>query len=225
MDTEKQVKGNDKRIASCKKIGGNKKEIGHKREKLFTKQFNNTALNEPIEYGPQADTKMDLDNPTYKKLKKELKVSGPSVSNKSGKSIQCTLGNIPEMKNIEVHELTAQKVHEIFDKYLKKSTSLVPANMLVYCDNITNKWIFFNMDDVVNYIAEKCIWRKLETNRIKGDFKDETKKGFSQYITYEYRPGHKSYFLGFNGGKGKKFIELLMSATYGIKYYCDNIDS
>ncbi len=225
MDTEKQVKGNDKRIASCKKIGGKKKALGHEIEKLFTKQYNNKALNEPTEYRPQADTKMNEEHPTYKKVKKELKLRGTSASNKSGMSIQCTLGNIPEMKNIEVHELTTQKVREIFDKYLKKSTSLVPANILVYCDNVTNKWIFFNMDDVVNYIAEKCIWRKLESGRIKGDFKDETKKGFSQYITYEYRTGHKGYFLGFNGGKGKKFIELLMSATYGIKYYCDNIDS
>lgn len=29
----------------------------------------------------------------------------------------------------------------------------------------------------------------------------------SQYITYEYRDTHKSYFLGFNGNKGSKFID------------------
>ena len=71
-------------------------------------------------------------------------------------------------------------------------------------------WIFFNIDEIINFIADNCIWRKLATGRIKGDFKDNTKKGFSQYITYEFRNTHNSYFLGFNGNKGKKFIELLM---------------
>ena len=64
----------------------------------------------------------------------------------------------------------------------------------------------------------------MKTGRIKGDFNNNSKKGFSQYITYEYRHTHKSYFLGLNGGKGKKFIELLMDETYGINYYCDIFD-
>ncbi len=65
--------------------------------------------------------------------------------------------------------------------------------------------------DIINFIVNNCIWRKLKTERIKGDFIDNSKKGYSQYITYEYRNTHKSYFLGLNGNKGKRFIELLMN--------------
>jgi len=109
----------------------------------------------------------------------------------------------------------------IFNKYLKKIESKRPSDLLVYRD--TDKWIFFNMNDIINYISEKCIWRKLDTGRIKGDFKDMSKNNIRQYITYEYRPKHKNFFLGLNGNKGIDFIILLMNKKYGIKYYIDNI--
>jgi hypothetical protein len=112
----------------------------------------------------------------------------------------------------------------LFNKYLKKNSSDKPADILVYKDIENKRWIFFNMDDIINYIAEKCIWRKLDSGRIKGDFADKTKKGMTQYITYEYRDTHKSYFLGLNGGKGVNFIKLLMDEQIGIRYYCDNIE-
>ena len=45
---------------------------------------------------------------------------------------------------------------------------------------------------------------------VKGDFEDDSKKGKRQYFTYEYRgKKHKSHFLGFSGGRGKEFIELI----------------
>jgi hypothetical protein len=88
---------------------------------------------------------------------------------------------------------------------------------------LINKKIF-SLPDIINFIVDKCIWRKLKTGRIKGDFNDDSKKGISQYITYEYRNTHKSYFLGLNGGKGKKFIKLLMNETYGINHYCDKFN-
>ena len=53
-------------------------------------------------------------------------------------------------------------------------------------------------------------------------FDDGTKKGYSQYITYEYRDSHKSYFLGANGGKGINLINLLMDEKYGIKYHSED---
>ena len=65
------------------------------------------------------------------------------------------------------------------------------------------------MSEVIAFIVDKCTWRALETGRFKGDFENDTKKGFSQYLTYEYRETHKSHFLGANGGKGKQLMELL----------------
>jgi hypothetical protein len=76
------------------------------------------------------------------------------------------------------------------------------------------------MDDIINFIVQFAKWRKLDTGRIKGDFVDDSKNGSSQYITYEYRTTHKSYFLGLNGGKGRKFIELLKK---NIPYLEDDI--
>ena len=215
------LRGNDKRIASCTKVGGEKKQNGHKIEKEFTKQYNINELNSPTEYGPKSDTRIDNTHPICETLKYKLNVNGLNVSNKSGKNIQFTLGQIPELKDIEIEKLTKSNVYEIMNIYLKKSNSDKPADILVYKDTEKNRWVFFNMDDIVNYITNKCIWRKLATGRIKGDFIDNSKKGISQYITYEYRDTHKSYLLGVNCGKGKKFIDLLMDETYGINYYCD----
>lgn len=67
------------------------------------------------------------------------------------------------------------------------------------------------------------MWRKLLSGRIKGDFNDNSKKGKRQYITYEYRTRHKSYFLGLNGGKGIEFIKLLIS-NKGIRHYIDDFN-
>lgn len=154
-------------------------------------------------------------------MKQTLNINGFNVSNKSGNNIQFTLGQIIELKDIEIELLTKDKIINIFNKYLKKINSDKPVDLLVYKDTDNNRWIFFNIDDIINFIANECIWRKLSSGRIKGDFNDNSRKGISQYITYEYRNTHNSYFLGLNGNKGKKFIELLMNN--GINYYCDII--
>lgn len=215
--------GNAKRKESCKNVGGSKKRGGHIIEKEFTKQYNWKEIDNPIEYGAKSDTTIDSSHQVCEHLKEKLNIQGLNVSNKSGQNIQFTLGKIPELENVEIEELTKPKVNEIFNKYLKKIHSDAPADILVYKD--TDRWIFFNMDDIVEYISEKCIWRKIEeTGRIKGDFNDGSRKGYSQYITYEYRSTHKSYFLGLNGGKGKKFIDLLIDEKYGIKHYFDKFD-
>ena len=90
-EENKILKGNDKRISSCKKVGGEKKKIGHDREKQFTKQFNINELNNPIEYGPKSDTSIDKNHPICKILKEKLNIEGYNVSNKSGNNIQFTL--------------------------------------------------------------------------------------------------------------------------------------
>ena len=216
-----KLNGNDKRKISCKKVGGEKKRIGHEIEKEFTRQYNSNDLDKPIEYGAKADTSIDINHPICEILKQTLNINGFNVSNKSGNNIQFTLGQIIELKDIEIELLTKDKIINIFNKYLKKINSDKPVDLLVYKDTDNNRWIFFNIDDIINFIANECIWRKLSTGRIKGDFNDNSRKGISQYITYEYRNTHNSYFLGLNGNKGKKFIELLMNNR--INYYCDII--
>ncbi len=224
INNNNELKGNDKRIQSCKNVGGEKKRKGHGIEKDFLKQYNVNEVDNPTEYGATSDTTISKNHPIYDILVKELNVKDNNVSNKSGNNIQFVLGNIPELDNIDVSILTYDYVKNIMNIYLKKINSAKPSNILVYKDELSKRWIFFNMDDIVEYISNNCIWRKLDTGRIKGDFKDNSKKGYSQYVTYEYRNTHKSYFLGLNGGQGRKFIELLMDKDYGIKYYCDNIN-
>jgi hypothetical protein len=217
---ENFIKGNNKRIESCKKIGKSKKVLGHIIENEFKKQFNISEIDN-IEYGSKSDASIDINNSICIKLTQNINVTNFNVSIKSGNNIQFTLGNIPELKDIEIKNLSKLLIYDIFNKYLKKNNSDKPSDILVYKHIKLNSWIFFNMNDIINYIKEKCMWRKLESGRIKGDFNDNSKKGFSQYITYEYRKNHKSFFLGVNGNKGYKFIELLMNKTYGIKYYIE----
>ena len=227
------LKGNDKRKESCKKVGGEKKRTGHDIEVEFLKQFNNPEFmrhqkakeegKNTIEYGATSDTIIDESHPVRDVLKDILSITGVNVTNKSGSNIQFVLGNIPEFKQIQsAVEINHDFVSNILCKYLKKSNSIKPADILVYKYTINKKWIFFNIMHVIDYIAEKGKWRKLESGRYKCDFDDGTKKGYSQYITYEYRDSHKSYFLGANGGKGINLINLLMDEKYGIKYHSED---
>lgn len=218
------LSGNNKRIETCKKVGGEKKRKGHKREEDFRKQYNKKDIDKPIEYGAKADNTIDSKNPICKILKEKIGISNFNVSNKSGNNIQFTLGKIPELENINLSDITIEFTRNLFCKYLKKNNSDKPADILVYKDVENRKWIFFNIDDIIEYIATKCVWRKLDTGRIKGDFKDKSIKGISQYITYEYRKTHKSYFLGLNGNTGKKFIKLLMDTNIGIRHYIDDFN-
>ena len=50
----KKLTGNDKRKESCKKVGGGKKRIGHKREDDFNRKYNPEALG-TTEYGAKSD--------------------------------------------------------------------------------------------------------------------------------------------------------------------------
>lgn len=207
----KELRGNDKRKVSCQKVGGDKKRLGHQRENDFMAKYN-PNLDHHIEFGPTSDTCVSADHPIAKKLQESLGVTGFHCTNKSGKNIQLTLGRIPELVGEDNLEWLKVKQHcrSLFQKYLKKSCSAKPANLLVYKDLRVNHWIFFNVDDIIDFIVNHVIWRKLDSGRIKGDLPDLSGKGKSQYITYEYRTTHKSHFLGMNGNRGQPFIDLLI---------------
>jgi hypothetical protein len=203
--------GNEKRKASCKAVGSEKKKAGHKVEDLFGELFCDLS---PITYKPEAD-KIITDEKLLMFLHKKIGlVSNGATSIKSSKNIQFTLGNIPEITSAS-DKLKAISERHIWEKYLGKSLSDVPASMLCYKD--IDSWIFFNMKHVIDFITENASWRLLKTGRIKGDFVDDSRKGKSQYLTYEYRSTHGSYFLGANGNKGQKFIELLMKNLLYVK--------
>lgn len=194
----------EKRKASCQKVGGEKKRRGHKVEDEFMLRF---GIPTPTTYKAEADCSVSAENPAGAELLTafpSLQSFGTSV--KSGANLQFTLGRIDEVTHAE-DKVAALKQRDLWETYLAKSKSNVPAALLAYKD--ATEWVIFKMEDVVTYITEKCTWRELESGRMKGDFADGSKKGTTQYLTYEYRPTHKSYFLGANGNKGKPFIRLL----------------
>lgn len=209
--------GNEKRKASCKKVGGAKKREGHSKESLFNSFWGDP--NAELTYKAEADCTIFPNTEKSKELMKQLnnvftlpETCSYKCSLKSGISLQFTLGRIPEISEAKTPEekLAAFKKPELWRKYLMKSQSNSPADFMVYRDSETSNWVFFLMEDVVQHIANECTWRFTETGRsIKGDFEDSSKKGRSVYLTYEHRSTHNSDFLGANCGLGKKFIELL----------------
>ena len=215
------LSGNVKRIATCKKVGSYYKNEGHKKEKNFNSKYNPDC--KTITMKAQSDCQIGIYHPILNNLLDIGIINSKlqrNTSNKSGKSIQLTLGNIPELSDGTELEYIKNKDNfkKILEKYMKKNESNRPADLLVY-DNDKSR-LFFNMDDVIKYMVDNCEFRKTprETCCIKGDFKDNSKKGIRQYFTYEYRKRHKSWFLGFSGGRGKPFIELIKNK---IKYYED----
>jgi hypothetical protein len=202
--------GNDKRIESCRKVGGHEKAKGHRRENDFEERWG-TKTN--TTYKPEADKKI-----TNQEFLTDLRgILGPiengNTSIKGGSSMQFTLGSIPEL--LPENKLEIIKDPKIFEKYLGKSESENPAHILCYRGSTF--WIFFRMTDVIKFIVEKCSWRLLSTGRLKGDFEDKSSKSKKRAIlTYEYRTKHKSYFLGASGGQGKFLIQLLKQ---NICYY------
>ena len=215
-----KLTGNEKRVQSCKLVGGGKKKEGHNKERTFNARFNPKCSD--ITMKAESDCQISEKHEILKILKENEVIENMdqrNTSNKSGKSIQFVLGKIPELliyDNLEWIQ-NEDNFKQLLEKYLKKSESDRPADLLVY--DTDNSRLFFNMDHVINYMVKNCKFRKLASGRIKGDFEDDSKKGKRQYFTYEYRgKGHKSHFIGFSGGKGKPFIKLLKTK---IKYYED----
>ena len=215
---QSKLKGNDKRIMSCKLVGGHYKKEGHKKEETFNDKYNPKC--KTLTMKPESDCQISEDNQILDELIKKDIIKDKkerNTSNKSGGSIQLTLGNIPELNkenNLGVIQ-NKEKCIKLFEKYLKKCESDRPADLLVY--DTGKSRLFFNMDIVIDYIVKTCVFRKLGSGRIKGDFIDKSSRtGKRALLTYEYRKNHKSYFLGFSGGQGKHFIELLKT---NIKYH------
>jgi DNA-directed RNA polymerase beta' subunit len=206
---EENLSANEKRKNSCKKVGSEKKKSGHSTELDFKKKYDNS--NSSIEYGAKADANISKNHDIFNKLKEiGYDKDEASVSIKSGANLQFTLGKIPELSKEDSFEWLQSRKNckSLFNKYLKKSESDSPCDLLVYKDEETNKWIFFVMDDVVNYIS-KGTWRKLDSGRMKLDFKNNKDK-YVQLITYEVRKTHSnSQFLGANGNRGKELIKIL----------------
>lgn len=202
-DQMASVSGNDKRKASCKAIGGEKKRTGHAREDAFGERWCDPTA---TTYKAEAD-KMITDPVLLARLRESLGV--PVIgrtSIKSGKNLQFTLGRIDELSE-STDKLSAIRNRALWEKYLAKSESASPADVLCYRG--PTSWTFFSMNAVLDFIMKDAKWRELSTGRIKGDFMNKQKNKVTQYLTYEYRTTHKSHFLGANGNKGREFIELL----------------
>ncbi len=183
-------------------LGRQKKRRGHAIEESFRKQFGSVLDSTRFLCG--SDNTIRRRHPIIQRLVTELKVNGLEVSNKSGKNIQFTIGQIPQWTHVDAETLHSYAFNEhTFQKYLKKMYTDTPCDMLVYYDEQDGQWIFFNMDVIVRFIADNVYWRILPSGRIKGDFFGR------QYLTYEYRVTHRSYFLGANGNRGELFIRLL----------------
>ena len=219
MKRERAVHAMSSSQASEKKIKG------HDNEKDFNYVFGDK--NAVINYSGASNDCIILDNAFFEILKKKLKVKSNHVSLKSGNTIQIHLGLLPELTNMGVwnrnlcervingescttsdhgiafeEQIRVLKTYHFWAKYLNGEK----GDILCYRDK-NDKWVFFNMEDVINFIIDKFTWRLLETGRIKGDCQEK------QYITYEYRSEiHKRCFvLGAHGGKkGKEFVDLLM---------------
>lgn len=204
------LKGNDKRKASCKEVGAEKKRTGHTREDAFGALFCDPSA---TTYKAEADKTI-----TNRDLLIQLNEAiGPlrsgATSIKSGNNLQFTLGRIPELVAAP-DKINVIRQRALWEKYLAKSQSATPAAILSY--KTDTSWVFFNMDHVIDFIVNNAEWRELPSGRIKGDFADTSRAGKSQYLTYEYRATHGSHFLGANGNKGKPFIRLLMA---NIKHF------
>jgi len=202
--------------ASLKKISG------HKKEEIFNLLFGDKKAK--INYsGPSSDC-IIVDEELFDKLKKELKIEGKEVSLKSGDTIQIHLGLFPELTNMKIwkknlgqkkvrgkvctyslHGIDFNTQKHILNSFAFWKKYLGKGDVLCYYDS-HDKWYFFNMKHVINFIIKNFEWRLLETGRIKGDCSEK------QFITYEYRsePHKLCFVLGAHGGKkGKEFINLL----------------
>jgi hypothetical protein len=216
---------NQKRIDSCRDIGEKVRRIGHAREVQFKTQFNSiTELNRPS-YRAEADASFDSGHPIHKILLEKLDISGTSCSIKSGQNLQFVLGNLDQVEisqgYVERLNSDVELSRSLLDRYLRKSGSDLPAEVLVYYyDDI---WVFFSIEDVVTYISDRCSWRLTSTARsIKGDFRDASRRGVRQYLTIEVRKG-KGTFFGANGNRGRLFIDLLMHPEFGIRHHIEEV--
>lgn len=123
-------------------------------------------------YGPTSD-KVITHKGLIQVLQTKLGIIPHGVSIKSGSNLQFTLGNIPEITDAQ-DKLYAISQRSVWETYLAKCRSACPANTLVYRGD--KLWTFFAMKDIVEFIVSSCRWRMLPSGRIKGNFKNASKK-------------------------------------------------
>ena len=197
------------------------KRRGHAREIKFNELFGSSEYEVNFS-GATADC-----NISNHSLISELRAAqilkdgvSPEVSLKGGNTIQIHLGNIPELTNpdYEVYKLGhtvvnhkktfSEQVDELkkasfWQKYLKK------GNLLCYYDD-NYSWVFFDMEEVIDFITKNTEWRILNTGRLKGDLPISPSGKMTQIFTHEYRSKKRSFVLGAHGStKGKQFINVL----------------
>ena len=119
---------------------------------------------------------------------------------------------IPEFddKDGGIYTSSPYKMVSLFEKHFKEENTV-----FVFRDSEIQKWYFYDIDDVISIICESCIWKILDSGRIRGYLKE--KKGMHQYITYE--PSKGTMFFGISSGKEHRFNEFLKSKI--AKYECD----
>jgi hypothetical protein len=231
---ESMENGNDKRIASCKLIGGRHKKEGHRKEKTFNQKYHPECTT--LTMKAESDCQIDINHQILLTLRdKEIISSNEerNTSNKSGNTIQFVLG-VPEINSLSHNErlnYVIENIEELSNKYLKKNKSDRPADLLVY--DTGESRLFFNMDEVINFIVVNCKFRNTKirsqqgieylNNKSKciyGDFEDDSKKGIRKYLTIENRGKNHNHsiFFGINGECGIKFINLIKN---NVKYYDD----
>tara|TARA_A100001015_G_scaffold314687_1_gene424703 strand:+ start:49 stop:714 length:666 start_codon:yes stop_codon:yes gene_type:complete len=197
-DPQNVLTGNEKRIQSCKKVGGKHKKDGHDKEGTFNEKYN-PEWKGTISTKAEADCEISHDHEILKILKEKGIIDNMEqrhTSNKSGGSIQLTLGNIPELSKDDNLEWIKENSMTLLNKYFKKVGSSKPSDLLVY--DTGNSRLFFNMDRVIKFMEDNCEFRKLKSGRIKGDFKDEcSRTGKRALLTYEYNKKKKILFLRF----------------------------
>lgn len=219
------MSSNQKRVETCRKVGEKVRHAGHAREAQFKKHFGVASESHTPSYRAEADASFDHQHPIYKILIDKLGISGSASSIKSGQNLQFVLGNLDQVEisqgYVERLNSDVELSRSLLDRYLRKSDSDLPAEVLVYYyDDI---WVFFSIEDVVTYISDRCSWRLTSTARsIKGDFRDASRRGVRQYLTIEVRKG-KGTFFGANGNRGRLFIDLLMHPEFGIRHHIEEV--
>jgi hypothetical protein len=202
-----------------------KKRRGHQREREFNKVYG--LLNAEVNFsGASADCEIRQNHPILLELRHSIGSNSRSVSVKGGNTIQFHLGNLPELTDKDEYRVIGShptvvehgisfseqernlKDPAFWNKYLRK------GDVMAYSyDN--GQHIFFNMDDVIDFICNRIEWRYLSTGRLKGDFVDGEHR--QQLLTYEYRAKKKSFVLGAHGSKkGRQFVETLRK---NVRYY------
>lgn len=216
-----------KRSETGKQRGKRWKLKGHAHEGLFNASFDKRR---DLNYS-EASADCEIDDSTLEKIA-PLGAGGRRVSLKSASTAQFHLGNIPELSDKDsfkaslrkkkignklatcgVHskpwsaQLAVLKDRTFWAKYLGK------GDLYVQLEKDKEHYVFFAMNDVIEFVCQKAQWRLLDTGRIKGDLPEKTATGDfkkAAVLTFEYRPEHGSFVLGAHGGKnGYRFSEIL----------------